>query len=265
MEGRGTMKRLLIAVAVMILMSGSLAYAGPFGPIEPAAKEGKFAVGLGYFFSADKLEPSDDSYQGAADFWQKTTFSQHQLYLQAGYGLAKGWEIYGRVGAATLKGNETFDFTGYSDDFKDGAQAFGTIGLKGIFYSSPSFSIGPFVQASYFGDYKDSADGAIGATAVSMEYKAKDIWDVTFGVALQKKFDKLIFFIGPFAYYRQLKADLQITAGGSVTSDSTKFKSEYNVGGFAGVRIPVSDKVSFDIEGQFTNRLSGGASLHYSF
>jgi len=262
-------KMCLIAVALIMLSSGFV-YADPFGPAEPAAKEGKFTLGVGYFLYQEKLKPADDTFSAAGavatDFWQKTTVWSNQAYVQASYGLLKNWEVFARLGAADLRAKETFDYVAYADDFRGDYQAFGTLGFKGILFNTKSFSIGPILKASYYSDYKDSATGTIAGTKIDMSYNIKDIWDVNLGLAFQAKINNVVLFAGPFVYWKNAKVDLDITITGTGTfSDSVKYESENNVGGFAGVRIPITKNFMLDVEGQYTNQFSGGAAIVYQF
>ena len=54
------MKKLILAIAIAaIFVTGSMVYAGQFGPLEPAAKEGKTALGVGYFYYSAKWKTKD--------------------------------------------------------------------------------------------------------------------------------------------------------------------------------------------------------------
>lgn len=268
------MKKICIIAVALLIFSGGIGYAGQFGAPEPLAKEGKVAFGIGYFYSNEKLKPSDDAFLGTADFWQKARFMQNTAYLQGSYGIFKNWEVFGRLGFADLQASDTFNWNTYTDDFKDTYQVFGTLGIKGVMYSNPSFAMGPFstfsigpiLKGSYYSDYQDSAMGAIGGTAVTMTYSAKDMWDASFALAMQTKLNSVILYAGPFAYWRNIKSELtvQITGTGIFT-DSTKYESENNVGGFAGIRVPIMKNVNFELEGQYTNSFSAGAAVVYSF
>ncbi len=140
-------KRVLVFAVLMLFAMGTVVYAGQFGPPEPAAKEGKASLGIGYFSSSAKVKPNDTAN------WEESKYSQKQAYLQLGYGFTKNWEAYLRVGGADTKIKSFLDdpsITTSSRDFKDGFKPFGTIGVKGVFNISPSFGIGPFLQASLF-------------------------------------------------------------------------------------------------------------------
>jgi hypothetical protein len=279
LERRSVMKKCCIIAVVLLLFSGGIVYADQFGPPEPLAQQGKVAFGVGYFYGSETLKPSNDTFAAPGaiqnDFWQKATFNQNKAYIQLNYGVCKNWEVFGRLGGADLQSKEAFNFNAYTDDFRDSYQVYGTLGFKGVLYSNPkaswgpfsSFSIGPIIKGSYYSDYSDSASGAIGGTAVNMTYNVKEMWDVNLAISMQTKvMEKVTLFAGPFVYWRNLKSSLDIQIVGTGTfSDSTKYESENNIGGFAGFRVPLTNALSLDLEAQYTNQFGAGASVMYRF
>ncbi len=272
--GRSVMKKSFGIIVVLILIFSSAAYANQFGPPEPQVKEGQLAMGIGYFFSEEKLKPSDDSFLGTAGFWQKASFTQNQAYLQASFGILKDWEIFGRLGGADIKIKDAFDFRTATDDAKDNYKLFGTFGFKGVLYRNPKFVLGPFstvtmgpiFKGTMYSNYSDTAVGTIGGTGVAMTYNVKEMWDVNLAWSMQTKLSSLTFFAGPFVYWKHAKSSLDVAiAGTGVFTDSTKYEPDNWVGGFAGVRIPLTKHLSVELEGQYTNKASAGAVVMYSF
>jgi len=264
------MKKLTVFIAsiIMLFVVGSMAYAGQFGPPEPAAKEGKDSVGIGYFSYSAKWKPNKT--EGG---WETSKVTQNQAYLQLGYGFVKNWEAYMRVGGADAKLTKIFDTTagnpnlsGFKSDFKDNYQPFGTIGIKGVFNLSQSFGIGPFFQGSFYFSYKDDTTGT--DTGVNATQKAKvknNSADINLGLGLQGKIGQTIIYGGPVAYWRKAKVYWTETGAGIAGSDAVTFKEKNNIGGFAGIRIPLSKSLNLEIEGQQKSRFSMGGALTYSF
>jgi len=263
-------KKLALAIAIAaIFATGSMVYAGQFGPPEPAAKEGKAALGLGYFYSSAKLKPKNTE-----DFWEiKPT--QNQAYLQLGYGIAKNWEVYLRVGGADIKIKNAITDTDLTNtgpkDFKDGIKPFGTLGIRGLLYESnnKSFGIGPFIQTSLYSSYKDEWTlSELGwSDSGTIKVKVKNPWDVNLGISAQVKIGEVILYGGPAAYWNKAKAegDAQNLTTGKSFSGSTTFKEKNNIGGFAGVRVPLGKGLSLEVEGQMKSKFSMGGALTYSF
>ncbi|MFH1014895.1 MAG: hypothetical protein V1762_03130 [Nitrospirota bacterium] len=262
------MKKLILAIAIAaIFLTSSMVYAGQFGPPEPAAKEGKVALGLGYFYSSAKVKPNN-----TAD-WKEEKISQNQTYLQLSYGVIKRWEVYLRAGGADLKVKNILDDPNITNsgpkDFKDGLKPFGTLGVKGLLYENQSFGIGPFVQATLYSSYKDewtlnelgwSDQGYVKA-------KIKKPSEINLGIGLQGKIGEAIIYGGPVAYWTKIKVEGEVAniTVGYAESVSTTFKEKNNVGGFAGVRLPLGKGLNFEVEGQYKSRFSMGGALTYSF
>lgn len=262
------MKKLMVIVAVLILfVTSSVVYAGQFGPPEPTAKEGKVALGVGYFYSSAKLKPKN------TEDWEEGKINQNQAYLQLSYGIIKNWEAYLRVGGADLKVKNAItdsDITNSGPkDFKDGLKPFGTLGIKGLLYESQSFGIGPFVQATLYSSYKDEwTYSELGwSDSGTLKAKYKNPRDINLGVSAQAKIGGVILYGGPVAYWYKAKAevDVQNLTTGTSGSDSTTYKEKNNVGGFAGVRLPLGKGLSIEVEGQMKSRFSFGGALTYSF
>ncbi|MFZ3122682.1 MAG: hypothetical protein WA104_04870 [Thermodesulfovibrionales bacterium] len=261
------MKKLMLVIMVLMLsVMGSAVYAGQFGPPEPAAKEGKTALGIGYFHYSAKSKPKDTVN------WEEGKSTQNQAYLQLGYGFTKNWEAYFRVGGADTKTKEAFltsaddpNAAGFKSDFKDGYKPFGTIGVKGVFNVTPSFGIGPFLQASLSSSYKDSTSGTYLGVPMTQEMKVKKPREINLGVGLQGKIGDVIIYGGPVAYWTRAKVEISATALGITATASTTYKEKNNIGGFAGVRVPLSKGLSLEVEGQMKSRFSMGGALTYSF
>ena len=268
------MKKLILAIAIAaIFVTGSMVYAGQFGPLEPAAKEGKTALGVGYFYYSAKWKTKDVG-------WDESKVTQNQAYLQLGYGVAKNWEAYLRVGGADSKLKDVFttnadDSTraGFKSDFKDGYKPFGTIGVKGVFNVTPSFGIGPFLQASLYSSYKDSTSGTVSGYSETQEWKVKKPREINLGIGLQGKIGETIIYGGPVAYWAKAKIQetfkvvgaTYVATGTNTLASSTTYKEKNNIGGFAGVRLPLGKGINIEVEGQMKSKFSFGGALTYSF
>jgi len=267
------MKKLILAIAIAaIFVTSSVVYAGQFGPPEPAAKEGKVSLGVGYFYSSAKIKPNDTTN------FKESKMTQNQAYLNLGYGLAKNWETYLRVGAADDKAAPGFETdsprAGFKSDFKDSYKPFGTIGVKGVFNVTDSFGIGPFFQASLYSSYEDSASGTNSGFSETQTVKVKNPREINLGIGLQGKIGDALIYGGPVAYWVKNKTEWTgklgtgavYTASGTDTLVlSTTYKEKNNIGGFAGVRVPLGKGLSLEVEGQMKSKFSMGGSLTYAF
>jgi len=226
------MKRIVAAIFVTLLFVGT-AFAGQFGPPEPLADPGKVSLGLGYWLDRTKMEQGGD----------RLGTKSNQYYLQGTYTFLKDWEVYGRLGGA--------DMVVHSQDtnqrFSDGVNVYGSLGFKGVVYRYGDFAVGPFIEGSWYGDYKDVA---------------KNLWDTNVGVSAQYKIHAVTLYGGPFGYWHE--ADSRLALNPSVSQDD--MKERHNLGGFLGVSVPVvQQKVFLAAEVQMKDRPGVGASISYKF
>ena len=243
---------LFILITLLIFAFVGTALAGPFGSPEPRAKEKTgFFVGAGYWYNEDKFKYDESDFK----------IKHNQAYIEIGQSFSNA-EIIARIGASDAKA------TDLSDSFKP----FGTLGLKGYVPLGSNFGIGPIVQGTYyFGDFKDNVIVRSGASTASAQVKIKDYWDVRGGVALQATITpQFKVYAGPFAYYSESKLEISlppgwiwVSTGTSVSSATAKSKS--NFGGFGGVDLPLTKEFHINLETQYSESFSGGASLSYSF
>lgn len=266
------MKRMVLIVTLLILfMTANIAYAGQFGAMEPVSELGKVSLGIGYFYYSDKLEPKDR--EGTWIGWKKSKITQNQAYLQLGVGIMPNSEVYFRVGGADIKVPDAFltsadgpELAGFKDKLKDSLKPFGTIGIKGGYNFAPPFGIGYFVNTSLGSNYRDKTAGTFLGVPATQEMKIKRPWEVNLGVALQGKIGEVLLYGGPLVYWARSKVEWEGTIPGvGSISDSTTYKEKNNLGGFAGLRLPLGKGFNIEVEGQLKSRFSAGGSLVYSF
>lgn len=282
--GQSLLIRILIITALSTLLTsktGSMIYAGEFGPPEPMTREGKVGLAVGYFYSSTKLDPENGNRLA-----RQHEVKNNQIYLEAGYGFLKNWEAYLRLGSSDLKLEKAFPFAGQrgsSETFKDSFGPFGALGVKGLFYDGAYIGVGSFFQAGVSPCHKDKSGtytggppacdldpGAVCVAVVgerSDELKVKSPWDVNLGIGLQTKVYGITLYGGPFAYWTGYKAEYKLKFSGNPNiTDETHYREKNNFGGFVGLRAPLpwTKGVSVEVEGQFKNKGSVGISLNYS-
>jgi hypothetical protein len=232
--------KLILGLSLMIILTAfSTARAEYFGTPEPLARDGNFSLGVGYAYVSNKYEitSSSDTFK----------FEQNQIYLQINT-FYRYLEFYGRVGGADFR---VQDGPGSLSDFSDNSyQAFVTVGTKGKWDFAPHFSLGPFIEASYFGQHSDKVNGQ--NVDIGGYYK------VDLGLFLQAKFQPVILYAGPFAYL--VRGDISV--GSSPGQD---FEEKGNFGGAAGIRINLFNGLAIGLEAQYTEEFSAGGLISYSF
>lgn len=233
----------LLSVLFVICVVG-ISSAGQFGPAEPAAKEGKPSIGIGYFYSETKMKSSDI---------EGLIFQSNQVYLQGSYSFVKNWEIYGRIGGADMREKET--------GFQDNMKTFGSLGVRGLLYDDGLFGFGPFIQGTIYSNYSDRVTSG-GATG---KFSVENPWEGVVGLAAQIKKGNFMLYYGPFAYMARNKLKVRVAFDNLTVNDSTTLKEKGNFGGFLGINVLAAKGLNIGIEGQYTGKFSVGGICSYSF
>lgn len=249
------------AVLMFLLFTGLL-HAGQFGAAEPIANPGKLSLGGGYFYSQTEWESFDVLFANVAVSTGTQVLRSNQGYLQGSFAFSKNLEEYIRLGVADA-----------SNMLSDQTKFFGTFGVRGFFKINDWFALGPFVQFSAYSDYKDvkSYPAMAGGTLTTATVLAhiKNPWDLNVGLTLQTGKNGFILYGGPVVYWQRARVDtdLKIAVGNATAgmSDSVKVYEKSNIGAFLGVRLPLTQQLNAEIEGQYKGKASVGGSLSYSF
>jgi hypothetical protein len=253
---------ILITAFLSFTVQGMAAAGGLFGPPQSVSREtGGLQTGIGYWYHEDKYNNDTE--------W---VTRQNQIYSQLGYG-TKTWEIYGRVGVSDLKILDAFRSRSgpaatSKNDFEDNGEFFGTLGAKGFYPFNKAFGIGAFVQSSYyFTDFTDEVSGVFNGLPSRANLKVTNLWDVQGAIGFQATVPYGIrLYIGPYASYAEGKASLsQNIPGLKFETGEVTIKNTTNLGGFAGLDIPLAKGFHLNMEGQFSERFSVGAVVTYSY
>jgi hypothetical protein len=252
------MKHTLTAVLVLVLaLCGTAVFASqPLGG-PSIAEPGMWAVSAGYFYSEDKWD--SNTFEG--EFKIKT----NTYYGQFSYGLAPGWDVYLRAGAADVKGQG-------GADLNDDAKFFGGIGLHGQVYEKKEWylSVGPVANFSYYSDWKDSTDrffnfnGSPIPSRASFELKDHYSFDLGFGFRWAPC-TWISLYGGPFYHYETAKLNLEFVGANGIFDDSANVNPKKSFGTRLGVSLPFSPNVGLQLEGQYRDYFSGGAQISLMF
>lgn len=256
--------RLFLTTALILLAAAAGAHAGgPFGPPQPVVKGAQgLHTGIGYWFHEDR-------YGDGADL----LIRQNQIYSEVGYGSRKGWEVYGRIGVSDLKAIDAFRSSSASttterNDFQEHWKFFGTIGAKGFYPFNGTFGLGAFVQGSYhFSDFTDSVSGNRGGAPFRVDMRVKNLWDVNAGIGLQATLPRAIrIYAGPYVGYSECRVTPSATVPGlAFTSEERSLNNRTRFGGYSGIDIPLARGFSLGVEGQYSERMSAGAVITYTY
>jgi hypothetical protein len=236
---------------------------GPFGPPQPIHKDGGgLHTAIGYWYQ-------QDTYANGAEYATR----QNQIYSEAGYGSRDRWEVYARIGLSDLKISDAFASQASltvpaKNDFTEGWKFFSTLGMKGFYPLNETFGIGAFLQGTYsFSDYTDNVSGTSAGAPFTVEVAVKGLWDVRLGVGLQATLPSGVkAYAGPYAGFSEATlSPSAFVAGMPITAGETTIKTKTNLGGYAGIEVPLAKGFRLNVEGQYADRLSVGIAVPYVY
>ena len=258
------MRFLGVSFLLLFFLSGTAGASGLFGPPQSLSREeGGLNTAIGYGYHEDKFE-------------DKGTYviRQNQIYSQVAYGGARRlWEVYGRIGIADLEIDDAFRSTTNSttsskDDFEENEKFFGTLGAKAFYPLGRTFGIGAFLQGSYFfSGFTDEVSGRRNGYPYSAELKVKDLWDITSGMSVSTTVPYgIVLYIGPYVHYSEARVSSSHHISGiPLTEKDTTLKNKTELGGFAGISVPLGKGFSLNAEGQYSERFSVGIAITYAY
>jgi len=258
-----SLKPLVPFLFLLLLIPVGAIAGGPFGPPEPTVKgAGSLHTGIGYWLQEERYQNGTEQ-----------LFRQNQIYSEVGYG-SRNWEITGRIGVSDLKLGDAFRSstaaTAISSraDFEEHWKFFGTLGVKGFYPVNATFGLGAFLQGSYaFSDFTDSFAGTRGGAPFVAELRLKNLWDVNAGLGLQATvFNGAKLYLGPYLRHSEFRVwSSRDVAGIALTAGETTLKNRTAFGGYTGIEVPLGKGFRLALEGQYSERLSAGAAVVYTY
>ena len=251
------MIRLLGIVVIMVSLSGSAVFAlDPMGPPLARVREGQFSVGADFSFSEMEFElskgkwvtrdPDFDPPTGDPGDRKIKDFETIRLYGTIGYGLAKNWEAFIRLGAAKAEfGDSIWGAAG--EDFDSNIDFAIGGGVRATFFEIPELNlqIGGLFQANW-----SNFDGKLDASI----WPAPDFVEISLAeaqIAIGATYtwtNRVQVYGGPFVYY--IRGDLE--------DIFTRFEYSWDIdegpifGGYLGTRLQVAQDFIFNIEYQYS-------------
>jgi len=257
---------LLIALSALFIWAippKAAAAAGLFGAPQTVSREaGGLNTAIGYWHH-------EDTYENGAEH----KIRQNAIYSQAAYGASNIWEISARIGISDLTIFDTFSAadgsaTAGRSDFEENWKFFGTLGAKVFYPFNKTFGMGAFVQGTYYFSYfTDSVSGTAGGAPFTAELKVRNLWDVNLGVGFQAALHRGVrVYAGPYVHYSEAKAYATTTISGRAHADEKVTLSNKALsGGFAGIDMPLARGFRLNAEAQYSDRLSAGAAVSYTY
>lgn len=253
---RSTPIRVFLGAALLLV--AATAEGGQLGAPQPAGGKGQLTLGAGYFHLEEKWKPDRASDLAGATRveWATDLVRRNALFVQGAYGLSNRCEVFLRLGAADRRAPQ---------GFKDSYVFFGSIGTRGVLYSRPKFSLGPVVQASFYGSNEDDIAFTQGASTWRGKEEIDGSWEVSAAVAAQAFVGKAILYAGPLFSWTRADVRYRITNGTTSLDVANTYKTKNPFGGYAGLRTALPAGLTLELEGQIKDRFSAGGTVSYAF
>lgn len=245
--------RFFLIMSLLLCAAGG-AYAGQFGPVAPTAGAGEVSQEIGYFHSVGKWTTDEDGFDDGK-------IIMNQAYLQAGYGLAVGWEGYFRLGGSDLRQEKAFALD--DSEMKGSVAPFLSLGARGLLYDGKVFDLGLFLQGTYFAPFEDSKTVNVAGASVKEALRLKNLWDVNLGLAVQADLGRVFVYAGPVAYYGVGRLETEVEVSGLKDSSSATYEERGNIGAVAGINVQLARNINLFVEGQHKSELSAGGAATY--
>lgn len=247
------------------LCANAWAAGGQFGASQPIADKDGWTIGAGYFFNHEQVKIYDTYHN----------MQQNLAYAQATKSFATAssgnYEIYGRIGSADLLLGNYFksdspDMATSKNDLDSDTLPFATVGLKAFFPATDILGVGGFIQGTYFfGKFKDDMNGAYKGVPFFSSTEVDNMYNISLGWSVQAKLPYDIkVYAGPSLSWTRADVTDSPKIPTPTTMDSS-LKNKSNFGAFAGASFQTLKWLDINIEGQFSDKVSCGASVSFIF
>ena len=246
-----------LSLIIVLCAAGAFAAQPLGGPTD--AQSGGWAISGGYFYSQDRYTSRTIS----GDFDPKVTTQSY--YGQVAYGIARGWDLYFRAGAIDAKLVQS------AVDFKSDGNFFAAVGMHGQLFEKKDWhlNLGPIANFSYYSPWTDRGPSALlAATGTGLQaITVKDHYSFNVGLGFQwTPVQYLTIYGGPFYNYETAKLETVGRFRGTPFSGSgNNISGDKSIGSRLGIRIPVNNMFSINLEAQMKDYFGGGGWLTYSF
>lgn len=182
------MRTFLAALAAATIVSG--ATAAPIGPVRPQAHRWQIGAEIGF-----QLENQWQLETRPEDLWEN---DRRSLYLgRFAYGIDDRWEVFGRLGAASLKVVDVPDgLSSTNNHFDMGSEFAWGAGVRGIAVEDffPGFNLAIDGQYLQHSGHDGKAEGGVN---VGIDAQNWDMWEWSIALLFQTAFEPFEFYTGP--------------------------------------------------------------------
>ena len=246
-----TARRWALAAALLVLAGTSTA-AAPVGPVRPEAFRWKLGADAGCLFARDlDLETNHID--------EFTLEERYAFLARIQYGVAEDWEVYGRIGAASMKVKDDGDLSGTPDDFFDmGTEAAWGVGLQGI--AARDFFVGfdVAVDAQYLSHpgHDGTIESGLNVGTSAANWDASE-WSIS--LLFQSNVEPYVLYFGPtFGHSKISRAEI----GGRGAAD---LEADENAGAVVGLGFDFIGRGTAYFEGRFIEESAANFGFLWTF
>ncbi len=251
--------KLTIVATMLVLICSNVVFGyDPMGPPRALLKPGQPSLGVDYIYS--KMEIKMVGPFGRPDI-DISDLELNKIYLNLGYGLADGWDVFGRLGVAVLdidQGANRDNFTSLIGR-SDGSLAIG-IGTRVTCFEWDELSIGLLAQVSFvpFENFEGSPSTLFGSPGTmdseinmtEVQIAVGPTWNCT---------EYLSIYGGPFIHFIDGRADLNVALGGNSFPDSVGIEQSTIFGGYIGATVLFCENPNISCNVEFMATEAGHA------
>lgn len=240
------MRKILAMAAALLAASFPALAAGPFGPPEPEAENGRKALSAGVFLYRTTWQPRTGPFR-SIDVSQTQPFLQ---YTSTAWSFSDRGAVFLRAGGADFSDGE---------DFTAGYKPYVAFGMKDVWFERHKnpLKVGTIFQATVYAGGYDDDEILLPAGTVARAH-VRNRWDAAFAISAQYALgSRLVVFGGPHVLYG--RADITRSAEGF--TDTATFEEQKRAGLGGGFRLRLGEKWTLEGEGQARGGISYGLSI----
>lgn len=249
------MRRTALAALAVLVAGAVIAEASPVGPVRPRPSHWSLGFDGGF-----QLKREFELETNPADKWET---DERFAYLgRVSYGLSENWEVFGRLGAATLKvqdapGNDSG--VASLDYFDMGTEFAWGVGLAGIAVPDflPNLDLAVSAQYLQHGSHDGSITSGANINAIAENWDYSE-WEIAL-LFQTSRYEKYLFYAGP------VLGNARISRGSVGTTEVADLETDQNVGVVLGIGFEFIENGTAFVEGRLVDETALNTGVLWAF
>lgn len=251
-----SMYRPLLTAIVALVAAAVTVEASPVGPVRPRPSRWSLGLDAGFQLKRDfelETNPADD--------WET---DERFAYLgRVSYGLSENWEVFGRLGAATLKVQDVpgrgETGTANLNYFDMGTEFTWGIGLSGIAIPDflPNFDLAVSAQYLQHGSHDGAVTSGANINTIAENWDYSE-WEAAL-LFQTSQYETYLLYAGP------VLGNARVSRGSVGTTEVADLETDQNVGVVVGVGFEfIEDGLAF-VEGRLVDETALNVGVLWAF